>query len=272
MTIWSTHNDPAIGGFCESNGLPVRELNERRERNEEGKEAPCSSNLEAHRPFAMTSFCDVFSIDKKTTFLAMDECSIGHGNLLCQIVKELVENSIDACRKSIITDFQNNSEEDHKKRIRVDIKPFTDDRSFVNLSKPDYASTEHSNDILQVTVTDNGCGMENIHRCVNAFPSTKAGKRTDEIIKSHVGGRHGIGLTLCLVHAQRYVPNSRAYISSATSKSKFLTRAFFEADEQDYSVMCVEEEATSFSSLEQKSGTCVSLLVPVSSWIALPFS
>jgi hypothetical protein len=75
-------------------------------------------------------------------------------------------------------------------------------------------------------------------------------------------------LTLCLLHAQRCVPNSRACISSATPRSKFRTRAFFEVDKQEDVVKCVEEEVTAS---QQESGTCVSLLVPVSTWIVRTF-
>ena len=44
-----------------------------------------------------------------------------------------------------------------------------------------------SNDYMRLTVTDNGCGMESIASCVEAFQSSKH--------QSTMAGRYGIGLT-----------------------------------------------------------------------------
>ena len=115
---------------------------------------------------------------------------------------------------------------------------------------------------------------------MNAFHSSKGGdEKADNInvsastSNSHTSGRYGIGLTLCILHAQRCVPNSRVCITSVSEKSKYRTRAIFEVDEQGDSVDCVQEEVTPVSLLsskdnasatENESGTCVSLLVPVS--------
>ena len=63
--------------------------------------------------------------------------TIAHsGDAICQIVKELVDNAIDACQ---------GGDQNKKQRVKVEVVPC------------------RSNDsILQVTISDNGCGMENI--------------------------------------------------------------------------------------------------------------
>ena len=82
-----------------------------------------------------------------------------------------------------------------KKRIRVDI-----------VSTKSHPSKDPLNDVLQLTVTDTGCGMENIQKCVNAFQTSKDGKATknrdQQNANNNFSGRYGIGLTLCLLHAQ----------------------------------------------------------------------
>ena len=152
------------------------------------------------------------------------------GDAFCQIVKELVDNAVDACCST---------PETHNKRVKVEITP--------------YNSNE---DILQVTISDNGCGMKDIQSCVDAFRSSKHTSRT--------AGRYGIGLTLCLVHGQRLVPNSYACITSAIQKSKHFTRAFFVVDTDGDKVVCQKQEMILKTS-PSESGTCVSLLVPVRS-------
>ena len=201
--------------------------------------------------------------------------SNGHGDLICQIVKELVDNAADACRYDhneregdVCNNSNNSNSNNNHKRIVVDIRPPQND--------------PHNDSILQVTVSDNGCGIENVQDCVNAFHSSKRGgdeegdnsNNNSSNSKNYTSGRYGIGLTLCILHAQRCVPNSRVCITSVSAKSKYRTRAIFEVDEQGDSVECVQEELTPVSTMttdscntEFESGTCVSLLVPVS-WIS----
>ena len=96
----------------------------------------------------------------------------------CQTVKELVENAVDAC-------CQSSSSNVHQ-RVKTEIN-------------------EQDQNTLQVIVTDNLSGMVDIQECVNAFKSTKG--------KDETVGRYGVGLTLCVLHAQRLVPNSYACIT-----------------------------------------------------------
>ena len=274
MALWTFHNNPGIGGFGETNQLLLdgdRKRSESHVRKKQSKEASCSFSLEAQMPLGTRSFIDDHN-NIETANVAMNKYSVGGGDLLCQIVKELVDNAVDACRRntSQIGNSQNsNSKANLLNKIRVDIRPITGNGRFANISIPEYPSKEYYDDILQVTVTDTGCGMENIHKCVNAFHQNKKNLIAKEYAST--SGRYGIGLTLCLLHAQRCIPNSRACISSATPKSKFRTKAFFKVDKEADCVICVEEETVNLSSLRQQSGTCVSLLVPVSSRIVLPF-
>jgi DNA topoisomerase VI subunit B len=159
---------------------------------------------------------------------------VGHlpqnGDALCQIVKELCDNAVDACE---------NQTSGKNQRVKVEILP-----------------CNNNNDILQVTISDNGCGMADVQKCVDAFQSTKGGD-------SKTAGRYGIGLTLCLLHAQRLVPNSYACITSSTKEDDHFTRALYVVDTQGDSVICYKEEQIPKTNTVE-SGTCVSLLVPVS--------
>jgi DNA topoisomerase VI subunit B len=157
-----------------------------------------------------------------------------------QIIKELVDNAVDACKHS-------------DKRIRVVIERMNDTND-----DGEYTEVGH---VLRVTVSDNGVGMENIQDCVNAFRTSKAGNEEEENVEN-TAGRYGIGLTLCLLHAQRLVPNSCASITSGTRDSQHFTRASYVVDTDGDSVLCVKQEHLPKTSQEE-SGTAVSLLVPV---------
>ena len=289
MALRAFSNNPGIGGFGEStpvlfhgDTIDTRKRNERRQRQrqKQNKDTASSFNTKTQVLERSSGDGDDNSDDGSTTNRGY---SNGDGDLLCQIIKELVDNAVDACRSPYNSECGEHNEErgeNYKKRIRVDIRPPATNGGFNDNSTAASSSKEHRDGVLQVTVSDNGCGMENIQNCVNAFQSSKGGSQVtsnynnnnnnsnSSSSSNHTSGRYGIGLTLCLLHAQRCVPNSRACISSATSKSKYRTRAFFEVDKQGDSVDCVQEEVTPMSNnsttSEQVSGTCVSLLVPVS--------
>ena len=157
-----------------------------------------------------------------------------------QIVKELVDNAVDACHHS------------QGKRIRVVIERLEQEDD----DDGEYAEVDY---LLRVTVSDNGCGMADIQQCVNAFRSSKAGNTP---VEKDTAGRYGIGLTLCLLHAQRLVPDSCASITSATSDSLHFTRASYVVDTEGDSVRCVKKELLPKTN-PTESGTAVSLLVPV---------
>jgi hypothetical protein len=267
MALRAFHANPGIGGFGESTiTTPASNYNDFEELSSSYK----NKNKKKTKNRKKKHGDDNNDDDKYTR-----ENSNGNGDLLCQIVKELVDNAVDACRSSCSRAYDHHDKEEERrtrnnqKRIKVEISP------------PPTKDADNDNSILQVTVSDNGCGMESIQDCVNAFHSSKRGddeegdnnnininnntsKNSDNNNNNnHTSGRYGIGLTLCILHAQRCVPNSRVCITTVSAKSKHRTRAIFEVDKQGDSVDCVQEELTQAS--EDESGTCVSLLVPVSS-------
>lgn len=175
----------------------------------------------------------------------------GNGDAMCQIVKELVDNAIDACRpsKHLSSGSTSLTSKGRKMRIKVEIRPFgggTQD------------DTENDiKELLEVKVTDNGCGMENIQDCVDVFQSSKAQSTEDQ-----TSGRYGIGLTLALLHSQRLVPTFCSTVTSTTFMSPVRTQAHFKVDTKRDGVICKkEEEIEKVDSTE--SGTCVRVFVPV---------
>lgn len=187
------------------------------------------------------------------------------GDAFCQIVKELVDNALDA-----INSLLKNEEEEQEpgrntaRRIRVEIMPY---RADITSRDDGTDDAESSEDLLRVSVMDNGCGMENIQECVNAFQSSKANSQTNSVhIDKHqnTSGRYGIGLTLCLLHAQRLVPFSCACITSSKKGWKHQARAFFTVDPEGDKVVCEKDEKIPKQDSADSFGTCVSLLIPVS--------
>jgi anti-sigma regulatory factor (Ser/Thr protein kinase) len=159
----------------------------------------------------------------------------GGGDALCQIIKELVDNAVDACETA-------RKEHDMVSyRVRVEISPYNG-----------------SADVLQVTVSDNGCGMEDIQKCVEAFQSSK------DAGNDETAGRYGLGLTLSMVHSQRLVPG-RVFccITSATRQAPTFRRQHYLVDTIEDRMRCARDE-TVLKVAAEVSGTCVSLLVPVS--------
>lgn len=158
-----------------------------------------------------------------------DEERSKSGDAFCQIVKELVDNAVDACKcKGGV------------QRVKVEILPYKDDNS-----------------ILKIQVSDTGVGIESIQKSVEAFQSSKSRSR------AKTAGRYGVGLTLCMLHAQRLISNSYCCITSASQDHHSYTRAFFVVDTDGNSVVCKKLEKFKKLSSDE-SGTCVSVLVPVS--------
>jgi DNA topoisomerase VI subunit B len=165
------------------------------------------------------------------------------GDAFAQIIKELVDNAVDACLSS-------KKEDSSPKRVRVDIQPTKED--------------EH---LLRVTVTDNGCGMHDIQACVDPFRTSK------QDTESNTAGRYGIGLTLCLLHAQRLVRGSCAVIRSATAQQTEWTTLQCVVDADQDKIQCTTRiSGHQPKDFVQESGTCVSLLVRVRSCVRLPWA
>jgi Histidine kinase-, DNA gyrase B-, and HSP90-like ATPase len=258
----------------------------------------------------------------------------------CQIIKELVDNAVDAClavgnhnsstktsRKASGCNGKNKNERNKNKRVRVVIERFQGGSTY-NSGEFDEDRRNEEGEILRVTVSDNGCGMHDIQKCVGAFQTSKAhaqhfsneakdgtGEHDQDFQKQNTNarkaigrkkkicenpskkksattkdgllqegqtaGRYGIGLTLCLLHAQRLVPNSCASIQSATSYQTHWTNLFCVVDPAHDAVRCILQHQTTtdynsemknspgnnIKSFQSESGTSISILVPVSATI-----
>jgi hypothetical protein len=228
-----------------------------------------------------------------------------------QIIKELVDNAVDAC--SVNTNGNTNDNNTttstvvsagvvKKKRVRVSIERVnpseadsdsdsdSDDQEETKTgsgrhqaARNQASSTSGKQEILRVTVLDNGCGMNDIQASVDAFHTSKAhAARANQDNNSddnddddnnqgastargegRTAGRYGIGLTLCLLHAQRLVPNSCATIKSATAGAAHYDFVTCVVDTEGDSVRCIRRQQLP-KSFADESGTAVSVLVPVS--------
>jgi hypothetical protein len=225
----------------------------------------------------------------------------------CQIIKELVDNAIDACTISSTESAYSTASNtfrskrskgkyntastqaigSNSKRVRVVIEKFNDSRMSQDSNDNDKSS--HAREILRVTVSDNGCGMHDIQSCVGAFHSSKAqnsttkstatkttklqeknGKKSRAVERAsdavspqpQTAGRYGIGLTLCLLHAQRLVPDSCASIQSAVETDKEWTAVTAVVDTASDTVRCFPRKSFA-KTHDNESGTAISVLVPV---------
>jgi hypothetical protein len=115
---------------------------------------------------------------------------------------------------------------------------------------------------------------KDIQACVDPFSTSKAHEASRKVSKTTKtakkaalteqasAGRYGIGLTLCLLHAQRLVPDSSACIKSATSSHPQWTQVMCVVDTDR--VQCIRRDYLP-KSVQEESGTSISVLVPVSS-------
>ena len=137
-------------------------------------------------------------------FLEEDDQDAAVGaNALTQIVKEIVDNAVDACRGEPQNNKDNNAHSTTRNtknipntnsslhqssfRIRVNLDPVTE---------------KDGTQVMRVTVTDNGCGMEDIQKCVDAFQTSKGhnaenhgANQPQQQQVANTSGRYGIGLT-----------------------------------------------------------------------------
>ena len=264
----------------------------------------------------------------------------GRGDAFVQILKELVENAVDACcvassaALAVAKGDDNNNDTDIK-RVRVkitsEVVPVRIEDSTINFHNnappEEKGMTTKMMNCLRIEVIDTGCGMQDIDHCVSAFSSNKidgiaSSRRTNNSNNSHhlsqqggkdedcnndqmhphdntnnnnkkkkggskskkshnnnsnkqkndsnsnenyTSGRYGIGLTLCLLHAQRLVPGTGASITSATATSNEWTRAIYEPDTNADHIVCKRKEYFPKEDLGE-CGTTINLLVPVSNY------
>jgi DNA topoisomerase VI subunit B len=204
---------------------------------------------------------------------ASESDPIADGDAFAQILKELVDNAVDACSvaDSMSPALKSSSVE---KRVRVTIESIS--------NKDDDDTSVDSMELLRITVIDNGVGMKNIQQCVNPFHSTKqqqalrvtSNNDSDDASQSsetqesqeegQTVGRYGIGLTLCFLHGQRLVANTSSQITSATAASSHWTNTLWVVDPDDDTVKCVKQWHIDKVGEDVVSGTKVSLVLPVS--------
>ena len=198
MALRAFHSNPSLGGFGGENDAPMPD-------DWDSDDDDDNSHDDADDDGQLPSSSDAFA----------------------QIVKELVDNAVDACL------MVNANVSTGKVRVSIVDGP--------------------NEDTFRVTVQDNGCGMKSITDCVGAFSSNKT---------TQTAGRYGIGLTLCLVHAQRLVPGSTTTIVSATKEAGVFLEAEFVVDTEQDIIRCVNRRHHDKSTRDE-SGTTVSLLLPV---------
>jgi Histidine kinase-, DNA gyrase B-, and HSP90-like ATPase len=205
---------------------------------------------------------------------------------ICQIVKELVDNSIDACRHTTTCSAGGrNSDDDEKrvdwrpsKRIRVEIRPYQrimnrqafgidlgdgdgdgGDDDNENYNENEKHDDQWEQELMEIQVTDNGCGMENIQGCVDAFQSSKGRDENNDT----TSGRYGVGLTLALLHSQRLVRRPLCNtVVSTTANTTTRTRAHFKVDTKRDTVICTKKDQVEKQD-PKESGTSVRVFVPV---------
>ena len=262
MALRAFQHNPSLGGFG----------------NESGEAASAESILESRPSTSNRSSARTADAARKG-----DTCEgiLQNGcDAFAQIIKELVDNAVDACKgKSLKSQTRDDYwKRNYLKRVRVNIETFGHDtKSFlVKGNGKDDDSRFDKRELLLVTVNDNGCGMEDVEKCVSAFSTSKSSppesgtnkvsNTTDAVQakqnQSRTAGRYGVGLTLAFLHAQRLVPNTCASIVSATAETSFWTSATFVVDTEKDSVDCVKKNKTTKQTNE--SGTSIRLLVPVS--------
>lgn len=312
MALRAFRDNPSLGGFgCESTGISTSLLL-----------PPTGQESKTGRKKSGGTTRD--SVPQSLVTGAADDS-------FAQIVKELVDNAVDACYTAT-TKVQRQQQQEGRRngrkkkdpkrkrqsgqkegsdhielqtypalrRVRVVFQPINqeslehDDGQALDFSPlltklattssspfgdDDSGDNENEADMLRVTVTDNGCGMESIENCVAAFHTSKAGAASQKTSSSTqpedqpqscTAGRYGIGLTLCLLHAQRLVANSCAMITSATAAHSVWTRAKYVVDADNDDIVCVFKETLEKNSATE-SGTAVSVLLPVSVLILVYF-
>jgi len=173
-------------------------------------------------------------------------------------------------------------------RIEDDVKTTGNDDGFSG----DGEGSSHpaTRDILRITASDNGIGMQNIKQSVSAFCTSKPGVAADnessKLLKdqqcnspstkkssnstqsdsniAHTEGRYGIGINLCLLHDQRLLSNTCALFTSTVSYISIWMRARSVVDMDKDRSICIKKESVEKSkrNKEEESGTAVSPLLP----------
>lgn len=297
MALRAFLSNPSIGGFGGESTLTLSQTRIGRQLDETGIG---SEGAAATKNTARSLF-------HHDTSNVADNIACDPGNscdAFAAIVKELVDNAVDACAGGAGTPVDNVAMHENGqvnegrivKRVRVTITaasvPVINNVKENNsrISGEDGSTTMSC---LRIEVSDNGCGMDDIDYCVSVFSSNKTagvkngtdgnesgvmGKKSKSKAKhkpvsahtllpsprneKYTSGRYGVGLTLCLLHAQRLVPGTGACITSATASAHEWIRATYEPDTDADNIVCKKKER--FPKMVGESGTTISLFVPVS--------
>lgn len=153
-----------------------------------------------------------------------------------QCVKELVENSIDACKQADCNTYNPN--------IIISV-----------------TSVEDDDTVLLVTVSDEGSGMKDPQKLLQCFSTSKVSNE-DTV---HTTGRFGVGLSTCLIYSLVHC-NYPLRIISKTSTDTFCTVADFTLDSNGNPNMIQSEQHT----VDLISGTKISIYMPNSSEAEIP--
>ena len=218
MALRAFSCNPSLGGFGSEN--VAASAGRRRHRQEAGQE---------HQDPIGTSSGDtrrsIQSAKRKGSNAAMKanhahdyDCGGGGGDAFAQILKELVDNAVDACCaatstsseascRTTTTDEDDGGGPDGKrtsrsmdlKRVRVVIEPVvtSSGRADEEIDEGNAAATctttGTKKELLRVSVNDNGVGMSSIEDCVEAFRTSKRSNGT--LASSNSQGNIGTGST-----------------------------------------------------------------------------
>jgi len=276
MSLRTFANNPSLGGFGNETSSVSNSSNRKSSKpsNSRKRSRQIPSVSQAHRTVSAAAAATTSTNESQTEdrHMPMDtdgiqSCNNNNDDLACdafaQIIKELVDNAVDACSMDSTTINLPNQpvipgNVYNYKRVRVAIQVSENDDAGSTESQDPAGQRSNA---LRVTVSDNGCGIENIDECVNAFRSTKNDSSNNSMLTA---GRYGMGLTLCLLHAQRLVPNSYASITSATESARSWTKVSIVVDADNDKVSCSNRKNIPKKMGEERSsGTAVSLLLPV---------
>ena len=174
MALRAFQSNPAIGGFGGEGGSQLDYIT----RNNDRPTKKATQTKEQSKSVSPNNATHQHHSSSTSSQLGSESC-----DAFAQIVKELVDNAVDACARENDNDIgkeQKQQQDDasppvSSKRVRVEIKPTQisiDNNGDENDADGDTTATM---ECLRVKVSDNGCGMEDIDDCVSAFRSTKNG-------------------------------------------------------------------------------------------------
>ncbi|KAJ1419576.1 hypothetical protein B484DRAFT_135726 [Ochromonadaceae sp. CCMP2298] len=127
---------------------------------------------------------------------------------LVQCIKELVENSIDACKRS------NATFNDRQMEIKISISN----------------SENGADSLVAVEVQDEGCGMTDVQNLLKPFNTSKDTATTQGL--GHTTGRFGVGLSTCMIYSLLNTVDCPMRILTKCPESAAVTAYNFTMDTQ----------------------------------------